>query len=233
MDRLTENFGFGIIPRQVMKDSTLSLASKGLYCYLCAYAGNKDTAFPSISLITYELKISKDTFYKYMNELKERLYIETCQAKVKGQFSHSVYRLLPCPKSSDTELSYTETSCTENVETNINSIKKNSIKKNKVNKEIAYTLEFEEWYNSYPNRFNKEQTFSSWKKLIKIDTKENIISATMEYKKYLKTNRVEAIYMIQSTNFIGQKQKYKGYLKETTPQTIKPKLEIVEVAYNE
>ena len=233
MDRLTENFGFGIIPKQVMKDSTLSLASKGLYSYLCAYAGNKDTAFPSISLITYELKISKDTFYKYMNELKEKKYIETYQAKVKGQFSHSVYRLLPCPKSSDTEISYTETSCTENVETNINSTKKNSTNKNKVKKEIAYTLDFENWYCSYPNKFNKEQTFSSWKKLLKIETKENIILATIEYKKYLKTNRVEAMYIVQSTNFIGQKQKYKGYLKEKDIPSVKPIFQLVEVPYSE
>lgn len=140
MDRLTENFGFGIIPKQVMKDSTLSLASKGLYSYLCAYAGNKDTAFPSISLITYELKISKDTFYKYMNELKDRKYIETTQEKAEnGQFKHSVYNLLPCPKIPDTVKPDTETPDTVNKDTKINSSNKNNLNKNNLNKDIPYS----------------------------------------------------------------------------------------------
>ena len=130
MDRLTQNFGFGIIPKQVMKDSSLSIQSKAVYSYLCSYAGNKDTAFPSISLITYELKITKDTFYKYMKELKSREYIETFQCKDKGKFSHSVYKLLPCPKIPCTVKSDTETSYTEDKDTNINSINKNSINKN-------------------------------------------------------------------------------------------------------
>lgn len=154
MDRLTQNFGFGIVPKQVMKDSDLSIASKALYSYLCVYAGNKDTAFPSISLITYELKISKDTFYKYMGELKAKQYIETFQQKSEnGQFNHSIYKLLPCPKISCTETSYTEIPCTVNVDTKINSSKKNSIKKN--NKEIVEKVNFAEFVNMTQIEFNK------------------------------------------------------------------------------
>ena len=132
MDRLTQNFGFGIVPKQVMKDSNLSIQSKAVYSYLCSYAGNKDTAFPSIPLITYELNISKDTFYKYMNELKDKLYIETFQAKENGQFSHSIYRLLPCPKSSDTVISDTVSSDTTFKDTNKNNLNKNNLNKNNI-----------------------------------------------------------------------------------------------------
>lgn len=245
MDRITQDFGFGILPKQVMKENNLSLQSKGIYAYLCAYAGNKDTAFPSISLITYELGISKDTFYKYMNELKDKKYIETFQEKQdNGKFSHSIYKLLPCPKSSDTVSSDTVSSYTVNKDTNINSIKKNSIKKNnsnlhnkdtscldtsiKDNKNI-YTQDFETWFCSYPNQFNKELTFRSWKKLLKTESIENVIASTKEYKKEIKSNGTEKKYLIKSTNFVGEKQQYKGYLKESTPQTIKPKFGYVEV----
>ena len=105
------------------------------------------------------------------------------------------------------------------------SIKDTSIKDNK------YTVDFETWYGSYPNKFNKEQTFSNWKKLITIETIENVIAATIEYKKYLKINKVGENYIVRSTNFIGQKQEYRGYLKEDITQIIKPKIEVVEVPY--
>lgn len=93
----------------------------------------------------------------------------------------------------------------------------------------THTEDFETWYGSYPNKFNKEQTFRNWKSTLKNDTKENIILATVEYKKQIKIKHTDSDYIIKSSNFIGQKQQYKGYLKESTPQTTKPKFGIVEV----
>ena len=139
MNKLVQEFGFGIIPKRVMKDTDLSIQAKGLYSYLCSYAGNKDTAFPSVKLITYELNISKDTFYKYLNELKDTGYIEVLKERDEGKFSKNIYKLLPCPKSSDTVLSDTVLSDTVSSdttfsETNINSINNNSINNNNSNK---------------------------------------------------------------------------------------------------
>jgi len=139
VNKLVQEFGFGIIPKRVMKDTDLSIQAKGLYSYLCSYAGNKDTAFPSVKLITYELNISKDTFYKYLNELKDTGYIEVLKERDEGKFSKNIYKLLPCPKSSDTVLSDTVLSDTVSSdttfsETNINSINNNSINNNNSNK---------------------------------------------------------------------------------------------------
>ena len=132
MNKLIQEFGFGIIPKHIMKNKDISLQAKGIYAYLCSYAGNKDTAFPSVKLITYELGISKDTFYKYLNELKESGYIEIMKERDGGKFARNIYKLLPCPKSSDTVLSDTVSSDTTSSDTNINSTNKNSTKSNSI-----------------------------------------------------------------------------------------------------
>lgn len=151
MNKLVQEFGFGIIPKRVMKDPNLNLQAKGIYAYLCSYAGNKDTAFPSVKLITHELNMSKDTFYKYLNELKETGYIEVFKERDEGKFSKNIYKLLPCPKSSDTvlsdtvssdtTLSDTKTSDTNINSTNINSINNNNSNKNNYNKDSSNSEE--------------------------------------------------------------------------------------------
>jgi len=91
-----------------------------------------------------------------------------------------------------------------------------------------YTKDFETWYGLYPNKFNKEQTFKNWNSILKEDCKENIAKATVEYLKQIKEHKTELKYIIRSTNFIGQKKQYKGYLNETV-KPIKPPFGIVEV----
>lgn len=99
--------GYGLIAKKVMKDSSLSLSSKAIYSYLCSYAGNESSAFPSVKLIKHELGISKDTFYKYIKELINKGYIIITQERgEKGKFSHNVYSIevSPSPKLPDTDL---------------------------------------------------------------------------------------------------------------------------------
>lgn len=67
--------GFGLAPRIIMRDTRLSIESKAIYCYLQSFAGNSDQAFPSREKILRELKISKNRYYKYLEELKQYDYI--------------------------------------------------------------------------------------------------------------------------------------------------------------
>ena len=98
MDKLIYNSGFGILPKAVMIDRDLSLQAKGIFAYLVTYAGNSETAFPSLRTISYQLRISKDTAGKYIKELRENGYLEIEQKREGGRFSHNVYKLIPCPK---------------------------------------------------------------------------------------------------------------------------------------
>lgn len=87
--------GYGYVSRMVMRDKTLSRDAKAIYAYISSFAGNKMTAFPGWKTICTELGFkSKDTYYKYMNELKNRGFIKVTQKKEKGKFNSNIYRLV-------------------------------------------------------------------------------------------------------------------------------------------
>lgn len=96
------------------------------------------------------------------------------------------------------------------------------VKKEKKEIKNAYTQDFEEWYGSYPRTFNKSQSFKNWLKLLKTETKENIIAATDKYKSIIKKDKTPDQYITNSANFIGEKQAYIGYLEEVKAKPIKP-----------
>ncbi|MFI3131316.1 helix-turn-helix domain-containing protein [Mammaliicoccus sciuri] len=60
---------YGFVNKDIMKNPNISVEAKTIYAYLSSYAGNKDTAFPSVSLICYELNMSKNRYYKHRKEL--------------------------------------------------------------------------------------------------------------------------------------------------------------------
>lgn len=68
--------GFGIIAKIVTTDTDLCIGAKALYAYLCSYAGNGTTAYPRRSKILADLKMSKETYYKYQKELIDQGYIK-------------------------------------------------------------------------------------------------------------------------------------------------------------
>ena len=104
---------------------------------------------------------------------------------------------------------------TQKSEQNINLLKDKSIKDNK------YTDQFLEWFEIYPNCFNKQQSFKSFNKLLKQgETFENIMKATTNYITYLKQKETtDKQYIVRSTNFVGQNQVYKGYLEMNLDET--------------
>lgn len=130
--------GYGIIPKLVMQDSNLSIATKAVYAYFCSYAGTGDCCFPTRKKICNDLKISSDSLSKYLKQLVENGYLIIEQEKENGRFSHNVYTLpdtkLPCPKISDTENSDTENFGNDKMDTNNNNYKINNSNNNKINK---------------------------------------------------------------------------------------------------
>lgn len=125
--------GYGLIAKKVMKDTDLSLSAKAIYSYLCSYAGNETSAFPSVKLIKHELGISKDTFYKYMKELTNKSYITITQNRAeKGKFGHNIYSIeaIPCPKSPDTDSRDTAPPDTESWDSTSNNTTSNNITNN-------------------------------------------------------------------------------------------------------
>lgn len=68
--------GYGIIAKLVTTDTDLCIGAKALYAYLCSYAGSGTTAYPRRSKILADLKMSKETYYKYQRELIDQGYIK-------------------------------------------------------------------------------------------------------------------------------------------------------------
>ncbi|SHE59513.1 Helix-turn-helix domain-containing protein [Desulforamulus putei DSM 12395] len=90
--------GYGMVAKSIMKDRSLSIGAKGLYAYICSYAGAGNTAWPGRERICEDLGINKNTLTKYMIELKERDYIRIEQRKdEKGKFIGNVFWIVQNP----------------------------------------------------------------------------------------------------------------------------------------
>ena len=128
--------GFGIIPKNLMRDDTVSMQAKCVFSYLACFANKERDCYPSRSLMCKELGCGKDTLTKYINELKEHGYLIVTQNKEKGKFANNIYHLVPCPKNTGTvEQDMTNRSLTipdnnnTNINNNINTTKKKESKK--------------------------------------------------------------------------------------------------------
>lgn len=97
-------------------------------------------------------------------------------------------------------------------------------KKEKENKNIynQKAEQFLEWYSLYPNPWNKEQSFRNFQHMLKKDTFENLMVATKNYIAVLQQRgNSDKQYITRSTNFIGQKKEYLGYLEMDLQEDVK------------
>ncbi|EGT4048761.1 DnaD domain protein [Clostridioides difficile] len=117
--------GYGLSPQLVARDSWLTTGARALYFYLSSFAGASGTCYPSRDIMTHELGINKDTFSKYLNELKMSGYIKVYKNKTReGRMQNNIYEVVfdrsyieshisirckkenkkkPCPKKADME----------------------------------------------------------------------------------------------------------------------------------
>lgn len=121
--------GFGQVSRDILCDPEISLEAKMIYSYLCSFAGNKNIAFPSESLICHQLKISRNRFYKYLRELKERNIIKVHKKTKHGSVPvGNVYEITdsPCTYGEDMVGEYTDNRYTNNNSINTNNLNTNN-----------------------------------------------------------------------------------------------------------
>lgn len=100
--------GFGFIPKLIMCDIRLSVKAKGLIAFLYSLVQSGCRVFPHRSTICVFLGLSKDTYYKALNQLIDCNYITVKQRHTKnGRFSVNDYILnsnpikTPCPENCD------------------------------------------------------------------------------------------------------------------------------------
>ena len=192
---IRQDTGYGLIPKKIMRDKSLSLQAKAIYSYLASFAGNTGKAFPSVSLIRTELGISKDTFYKYMEELKRKGAIKVVQDRSDGKFGKNIYYLnnevkMSRPKTSDTVKQDTSNWDAKNSDTESWDNISKSIKNN----------------NSINNKDYKQHTSETIKEVMCV--LENKITSG-ECKKILKTAN-EDIDLIKKKYEIAKVSEYKN-----------------------
>ena len=86
--------GYGVIPKTVMTDRELSVTSKSLYAYICAFSGGTDRACPKVDDMLDHLGIGRSAYQTHMKALVERGYITIVQSRGgKGRMSRNTFIL--------------------------------------------------------------------------------------------------------------------------------------------
>ena len=82
------------IIKQVMLDDKLSLESKGLMIYLALMSDDRKELVAGKGWLSEELKLSRLTVAKYVEELEDRGYIKTETGRKQGRFKATKYTIL-------------------------------------------------------------------------------------------------------------------------------------------
>lgn len=86
--------GFGIIPKHILVNETLTFEAKAIYLFLSSYADDDRTCYPKRSTIMEYLGIkSKNTYYKHLKLLTDNGYVVSSQRRYKKEFSSNIYFL--------------------------------------------------------------------------------------------------------------------------------------------
>lgn len=86
--------GYGLSPKLIMKDKRLTIEAKAIYAYMASYAGNGQTAFPSMSLMQEDLDITEKRLRKHRDLLVDAGYLEIVRERnEKGHLGKNVYTL--------------------------------------------------------------------------------------------------------------------------------------------
>lgn len=211
-DRLIDvTGGYGTIYKQVMKEPNLSIEAKAIYCYLSSYAGGKDIAFPSVSLICHELNISKNRFYKHRNELVDKQIISVKRERTENGFSKNIYTInhhFVCRSFEDIQNVDIQNVDIQNVEirnvdiqnkdTKNNSIKKNNNKNNSEKKNSSSSYDTTTAYDFLLNNFVEMQNTNKQKEVKNLiqDIKDNTLDVVKVATNYCKENNKGLNYFI-------------------------------------
>lgn len=220
-DRLIDiTGGYGSVYKKVMKDTELSIEAKAIYAYLTSYAGGKDTAFPSVSLICHELNISKNRFYNHRKELVEKEIISVKRERTDNGFSKNIYTInhhfvrLNFVDIQNVDIQNVDI---QNKDTKNNSTKNNNIKNNNDKNNTSATdvtrERFENWWKLYDKKLDKKKAFSLFKSALKEHSYETIMNGTREYLKTI-TNKQ---YQKYPKTFLSQESYLNDFTEETQP----------------
>lgn len=86
-------YGYGIVPKAIMRDRQLSIEAKAIYAYLAAYSNAAGEAFPPVEQVCDDLNISRQRLKKHREDLEARGYLTTFRKRKEVGFTNNIYRL--------------------------------------------------------------------------------------------------------------------------------------------
>lgn len=212
----------------------LKTYEKLIYIYLCRCGNQGNQAFPSYNTIAKNCGIGRKTAIEAVANLIKNGLLEKRTREKEGasENNSNIYFVLKPQKELSGSVHSAPPSALSTPplvrQAHHPSVpgapKKELLKKNNIKKEqIKYTQSFLEWYELYPNPWNKEQSFKNFKKLLREgEVFGNVMIATKNYIAYLKhRGTTDKQYIVRSTNFIGNKKDYLGYLNMDVELEIK------------
>ena len=207
--------GYGVIPKKVMKDKTLTIEAKAIYAFMASYSGNGNTSYPSVEYITDFLDISRHRFNRHRKLLEEKGYISVSQERKKGsKFTHNVYTLefIPQVQFTTSEKRTSEKRTSENDTTNNNTINNNTINNNTDNIDHqpsddgqSSSEKFEVLWKEYPRKEGKKKAFASYKRALKNGvTDEEIMEGLEKYNQYIKKEKTDRKYIAHGSTWFNE-----------------------------
>lgn len=101
--------GFGMVASLIMRDKRISTTAKALYSYLMTFSNKTGEAWPTTNRILEEMNLSKPSFYKYRDELRNHGYIDWTTFGRKAGGRRTVYTVKmfvkPRPREEDSKFS--------------------------------------------------------------------------------------------------------------------------------
>lgn len=86
--------GYGLIPKKIARDKTLTMEAKAIYGYLASFAGSGGYCYPSKELMISELGTTEKRFNKNIKILKEHGYIKVHKRRKGNRNDSNLYELL-------------------------------------------------------------------------------------------------------------------------------------------
>lgn len=75
------------VSMQVLKDTDLSLQTRGMYSVLVALMGRREYCYPSVEYLMQETGVSRATVYRLLKSLEEKGYIRRCYDPVQKRYT--------------------------------------------------------------------------------------------------------------------------------------------------
>ncbi len=173
--------GYGMVQRDIMISSEISVYAKAVYALLVSYAGNNATCYPSINKMCTNLKISKPTIIKSIDELKKcNLVIVQKTITKNGDYGNNIYEPLYLVDDVEVvnEIDY-------GGQLDLLGVVKEVDPKNNTLRNNIEDAGFLSFWNLYNHKKEKVEAEKSWNKLTSNQKKECLIGIP-KYIEFLK-----------------------------------------------